>query len=169
VSDEDTDWLLKKSRQWWENATEAERQAMTQAQCESWARSFAGERESAVTVRPQPVLDASEAVYTERREVLQFAALPAPNVEALQARLAAAEADKRWMMAERDRTFTLMLARVQEAEARRAEAAALLAAAKRYDAANDSYDEDNADAMREWRAARVAIKAAIAAMEKEKK
>lgn len=37
----------------------------------------------------------------------------------------------------------------------------LLIAAKRYDAANDAYDEDSKDAMDEWRAARLALKAAI--------
>jgi hypothetical protein len=37
---------------------------------------------------------------------------------ALQARLAEVEADKRWIMEERDRTFALMLSRAEAAEAR---------------------------------------------------
>lgn len=41
---------------------------------------------------------------------------------------------------------------------------ALVAAADRYDRANDAYDEDNAEAMKEWRAARMEIKAALAAL-----
>lgn len=43
--------------------------------------------------------------------------------------------------------------------------AELVEAAKRYDAANDAYDEGNDDAMNEWRAARLALKAAIAKIE----
>ena len=42
----------------------------------------------------------------------------ADRIGALQARLAEVEADKRWIMEERDRTFALMLSRAEAAEAR---------------------------------------------------